>query len=333
MNRRNNVAWGRAVPPADADRTLSVADMIGSCPNIEKMWAGVDEIAIDEHTAFAYGQFWFNAVRPSVFTSGCRFRYLHDIPVSGVYQASIFVGMLTAGCHAADVEGRSITTDRIGVPTLIALGEPMRFRTHFRAGQTCDMSGFFVEAEGLAPLLDDLQLAPLRGCRCGLQFRQFERAERLRAALLDLAANPYAGALARLYAEARILAAIFEIAIDLDGAATACPTLSRLRREQAERVQAMLESALADPPTIGQIAREIGVNETTLRRSFKQAFGVTIIDYLRDRRLDVARVLLRENRLTVAQIAYRVGFASPGNFATAYRRRFGHPPRSELRAS
>jgi AraC-like DNA-binding protein len=332
MSSRNNAAWGRAVPPVDADRTLSVAEMIGSSPNIEKMWAGVDEIGIDEHASFAYGQFWFDAVRPSVFTSGCRFRYLHDIPVSGIYQASIFVGMLTAGRHAANVEGRSIATDRIGVPTLIALGEPMRFTTHFRAGQTCDMSGFFIEADGLAPLLDDLQLAPLPCCRCGLQFRQFERAERLRTALLDLAVNPYTGALGRLYAEARILAAVFEIATGLDGAQSACPTLSRLRREQAERAQAMLESALADPPTIGQIARDIGVNETTLRRSFKQVFGVTIIDYLRDRRLDVARTLLRENRLTVAQIAYRVGFASPANFATAYRRRFGHPPRAELRA-
>lgn len=332
MSNRNNVARGQAVPPPDTDRTLSVADMVGTCPNIERILYGTDDITVDETTAFAYGQFWFNAIRPSVFASGCRFRYLNDIPVSGVYNASMFVGILTAGSHAADVEGRSIATDRIGVPTLVALGEPMRFTTHYRAGMTCDMSGFFVEAAGLEPLLDDLQVTAFPGCRCGLQFRQFERAERLRATLLDLAANPYTGRLARLYAEARILAALFEIALHLEGATAAdCPILSALRREQAERAQAMLETALANPPTVGQIARDIGVNETTLRRSFKQVFGVTIIDYLRDRRLDVARVLLREDRLSVAQIAYRVGFASPANFATAYRRRFGHPPRAELR--
>ena len=332
MSNRTVAAWGRAVPQADADRTLSVAEMIGSCPNIETLRIG-DDLIVEDTSSFAYGRFWFDAVRPAVFATGCKFRYLSDIPVSGVYRASLFVGMLTAGSHAADVEGRSIATDRIGVPTLIALGEPMRFTTHYRTGQTCDMSGFFIEAEGLAALLDDLQLIAFRACRCGLHFLQFERAERLRTALLDLAASPYTGALARLHAEARILAALFEIAAQFeDAAASECPALSALRREQAERAQAMLEGALANPPTVGQLARDIGVNETTLRRSFKQVFGVTIIDYLRDRRLDVARILLRENRLTVAQIAFRVGFASPANFATAYRRRFGHPPRSELRA-
>ena len=57
---------------------------------------------------------------------------------------------------------------------------------------------------------------------------------------------------------------------------------------------------------------------------------MTIIDYLRDRRLEMARIMVRERRLSVAAIAYRVGFASPANFATAYRRRFGRPPTQDF---
>ncbi len=72
-----------------------------------------------------------------------------------------------------------------------------------------------------------------------------------------------------------------------------------------------------------------GCGETTLRRAFKQAFGRSMLHYLRDRRMEVARQLLSERKWQVAQVAYRVGYADPANFTHAYKARFGYPPGME----
>ncbi|PXC06966.1 MULTISPECIES: helix-turn-helix domain-containing protein, partial [Gammaproteobacteria] len=54
-----------------------------------------------------------------------------------------------------------------------------------------------------------------------------------------------------------------------------------------------------------------------------------MLQYVRDRRLEIGRQMVREGRWQIAQIAYRLGYSSPENFTHAYRARFGHPPGRE----
>ncbi|WP_265316900.1 helix-turn-helix transcriptional regulator, partial [Pseudomonas aeruginosa] len=83
------------------------------------------------------------------------------------------------------------------------------------------------------------------------------------------------------------------------------------------------------PPASLELARQLGVGETTLRRIFRNEFGRSMLQYVRDRRLEIGRQMVREGRWQIAQIAYRLGYSSPENFTHAYRARFGHPPGRE----
>ncbi len=279
---------------------------------------------------FARGSYWMEQVRPDVHVTGCDLEYLNEERVVGCYRPSLFVGMLSAGEHTGFVGGRSIASQRVGVPTLLGVGREVEITSGQRRGQICRMNGFHIGADflrglaengsaggaGLASVLDG-----------GFAFHELEHSVALRVLLGQLADNPYSGALGQIYAESRILSALVELAALLhDANDSAIPALSRTHRDRAEQARLLLDARLADPPSVPELARTIGLNETDLRRSFKAAFGTTIIDYLRDRRLEIARMLVRQRQLPVATIAYRVGFASPANFATAYRRRFGRPP-------
>lgn len=74
------------------------------------------------------------------------------------------------------------------------------------------------------------------------------------------------------------------------------------------------------------VAREAGVHPVHLARAFRQCFGCSPGEYVRQRRIDRACVELAESERSIAEIALGAGFSSPSHFATAFRRATGASP-------
>lgn len=62
------------------------------------------------------------------------------------------------------------------------------------------------------------------------------------------------------------------------------------------------------------------------------AFGVGVIGYLQDQRLQAARTLLIEQGVSVTEAALQVGYVNLSHFARLHRRAFGVCPRQAARA-
>jgi AraC family transcriptional regulator, transcriptional activator of the genes for pyochelin and ferripyochelin receptors len=88
----------------------------------------------------------------------------------------------------------------------------------------------------------------------------------------------------------------------------------------------------ASPPTIPQLARRVGMNQTKLKAGFKQIFHLTIYAYILQRRMEATAQMLVEREFSVAEIAYRVGYEYPANFSCAFKRYYGCSPRQWKRA-
>ncbi|KAF0808137.1 AraC family transcriptional regulator [Alcanivorax xiamenensis] len=101
---------------------------------------------------------------------------------------------------------------------------------------------------------------------------------------------------------------------------------------QAEEI--MSEQA-DNPPTIGEIARMVGVSARALSDGFRRSRGVTPYDFLRARRLEGLRKALQNPSLgeTVTSIAADWGYVNLGALARIYRRRFGELPSHTLAAA
>ena len=103
--------------------------------------------------------------------------------------------------------------------------------------------------------------------------------------------------------------------------------------EDAPLVQAAIDyllSHLHDPPTLDGLAKLLGTNEKRLSRAFRKNIGKTPFEYLRERRLELAKRLLVETSLAINAVGDETGFTSAANFATAFREHFGQTP-SEYR--
>lgn len=77
------------------------------------------------------------------------------------------------------------------------------------------------------------------------------------------------------------------------------------------------------PPLFGDLAHELGTNQNKLKTVFKDAFGVTMAEYCLERRMREAQQLLLEAKLTIAQVAERVGYEHQSSFSAAFRSHLG----------
>jgi AraC-like DNA-binding protein len=80
--------------------------------------------------------------------------------------------------------------------------------------------------------------------------------------------------------------------------------------------------------SLPELAKQVKLNELTLRRGFCQVFRTTVFDYLHDYRLEQARQLLEMGNLKAAEVAETVGFASCSYFASAFKQKFGLNPKA-----
>jgi AraC family transcriptional regulator len=86
----------------------------------------------------------------------------------------------------------------------------------------------------------------------------------------------------------------------------------------------------AEEFNLERLAAQAGLSRFHFQRLFKAATGVTPSRYHIDLRLNEARRLLRETKMSVIDVALEVGYTDPSHFARLFRRETGLSP-SEYR--
>lgn len=103
--------------------------------------------------------------------------------------------------------------------------------------------------------------------------------------------------------------------------------LSGRERAAVHGARERLLSDLQRPPSLADLARAVGLSERRLNAGFRQLYGATVFDVLRDQRLEHARQALEANALSMKELSYRVGYNHVSSFVHAFRARYGAPPR------
>ena len=96
--------------------------------------------------------------------------------------------------------------------------------------------------------------------------------------------------------------------------------------ERIRMIPKILMERIDSPPSISELAHELSVNATTLKKGFKDIFGEPIYAHHRNLCLSLAATLLLETDKSVFEIASDVGYSNSGNFGSAFKRRYGVSP-------
>jgi AraC family transcriptional regulator, transcriptional activator of the genes for pyochelin and ferripyochelin receptors len=143
---------------------------------------------------------------------------------------------------------------------------------------------------------------------------------------------PFAGATRNLYLEDKTSELV---ALRLDPITSGERELERSPRlkpsdiDRLYHARAIIKYQYINPPSLLELASQVGLNDFKLKLGFKQIFGTTVFGYVWERRMQKARWWLYTG-YSVQRAAMLVGYACPSRFTVAFKKRFGITPTQYL---
>ncbi|MEA5617113.1 AraC family transcriptional regulator [Cronbergia sp. UHCC 0137] len=153
----------------------------------------------------------------------------------------------------------------------------------------------------------------------------------MRFILEQIISCPFTGLIKKIYLESKCLEIIALKLEQLTAKESSFTKPTTLKRDDIDRIhyaKEILTENLENPPSLIELARQVGLNDYKLKLGFRQIFGTTAFSYLCQQRMEKARQLLLEGKMNVKEVALAVGYANQSRFATAFRKQFGTNPKS-----
>ena len=107
--------------------------------------------------------------------------------------------------------------------------------------------------------------------------------------------------------------------------------INKIDTDKLYHAREILLSKLADPPLISELSAICGLNEFKLKKGFKQLFNTSILTFVNENRLQLARTAIYLREKTITEIAYELGFSHSQHFHRAFKKRFGETPKSLIK--
>ncbi|MGY5845883.1 helix-turn-helix domain-containing protein [Salegentibacter sp. HM20] len=107
-----------------------------------------------------------------------------------------------------------------------------------------------------------------------------------------------------------------------------CPFLSDEENIlKIRRAKDIVISRLAEPPSLQELADEIGLSLKKLKDGFKQIYGDSVYSFLFDYKMEYARKLLDTGEYNVNEVGLKIGYSTASHFIAAFKKKFGTTPK------
>ena len=93
------------------------------------------------------------------------------------------------------------------------------------------------------------------------------------------------------------------------------------------RAKDIVIANMAEPPSLQELANEVGLNIKKLKEGFKQIYGDSVFSFLFDYKMEYARKLLESGSYNVNEVGHKVGYSTASHFIAAFKKKFGTTPK------
>lgn len=92
-------------------------------------------------------------------------------------------------------------------------------------------------------------------------------------------------------------------------------------------------SRLSEPPSLNELADEIGLSLKKLKEGFKQIYGDSVFSFLFDYKMEFARKLLESGEHNVNEVGLKVGYSTSSHFIAAFKKKYGTTPKKYIQST
>ena len=123
-------------------------------------------------------------------------------------------------------------------------------------------------------------------------------------------------------------APLYTIALPRKGRPKAASPLIRQKTVAlAKNTATYLQTKLGEDIKLSELIVKMGTNRNKLNDAFKTSYGLTVFAWLHEKRMSLARTLLKTTTLSILQVGDQVGYPDSNNFSTAFKREYKLSPR------
>ena len=96
------------------------------------------------------------------------------------------------------------------------------------------------------------------------------------------------------------------------------------------RAKEIILQRMTNPPSLENLALEIGLSLKKLKEGFKELYGDTVYSYLLDHKMEEACRMLNTQKYNVNEVGLRLGYSTASHFIAAFKKKYGTTPKKYL---
>lgn len=100
----------------------------------------------------------------------------------------------------------------------------------------------------------------------------------------------------------------------------------QLRRPVRVDIRQVVEQYYATPVTLPELAFLSGRSLSSFKRDFQQTYNESPAQWIRNKRLELAKQMLQQTAIPVTEICYSIGFENVSHFSRIFKDHYGFPP-------
>ncbi|GGH06527.1 hybrid sensor histidine kinase/response regulator transcription factor [Pedobacter zeae] len=110
-------------------------------------------------------------------------------------------------------------------------------------------------------------------------------------------------------------------------------TINAVDEAFMQKLLGYIDQHLADEDFgVSELASMIGMSKPVLYKKIRQLTNLSVNDFVKSIRLKKAMELFKQNRFTIYEVAYQVGFNDPKYFSREFKKQFGKGPKAFMNA-
>lgn len=134
------------------------------------------------------------------------------------------------------------------------------------------------------------------------------------------------GVFKRIYLEAKVSELLLLQLEQLFHDESSTFSLSKKDEEKIYAVRDYIVSNLNADCTLNDLAHQVGTNEFTLKKGFKELFGTTVFGFWNDTKMEQAKRLLLDSNMNISEVSDLIGYKNPRHFSAAFKRKYNVLP-------